>query len=160
MSLPLLRLASASSGQTGGSVTLCGDFKVDEREAGGLAPFSFDLILYGSSSVRVVVGGAFRIPGRYSFREAPNGEYAMWSRWRHTRWPASHVLLIEPSKTDVRQDISLEWRSKFHSNAKPGIVSAGEYARKSPYKSGYEKPLVSPIVGSIFYLSSGPVLKD
>ena len=130
----LLSLAGTSTlAQRGGGSTLFGDFNVDESQDGGLKPLSFDLILYTSGG-QVVGRQKVSSNGRFSFRDVFNGEYDLVVEMENSEVARIHILLTEPVKTDVRKDISLEWREKSARKRpeKAKVVPAADVYSRSP----------------------------
>ena len=105
----LLWPAGMALPQTGGGHTLFGDFKVDESNLTGPERQIFNVILYDSlgrvAGRQSVAGG-----GRYSFAGVRNGEYDIVVEAGNEEVARIHVVLTFPLQTDIRNDISLEWR--------------------------------------------------
>ena len=85
---------------------LFGDLKVDQPE-GVNVPQSFWLVLKD-------------LQGRYRFFNVSNGEYVLSVEVNGQEVYRDQFILSEPSSTDVRKDIHLEWK-----------VSGGGYARSA-----------------------------
>lgn len=135
---PLLTGSAAS--QRGGGHTLFGDFRVDERHVSGLRPVSFHIILYTASG-GVAERQTITSGGRYRFMRVRNGEYDVVIEMENTEVARIHILLTDPVKTDVRQDISLEWRTIPVGNRPgAGTVSALDfYERGSANKDRFNR---------------------
>ncbi len=101
---------SAGAAQSGGGNILFGDFKVDESQGGELKPITFEIILYTISG-HIVSRQTVSNNGRYRFMDVTNGEYDIVVEVENNEVARIRILLAEPFKTDVRRDISLEWRS-------------------------------------------------
>jgi len=124
--------------QTGGGHILYGDFKVDESKVSGPKPISFDLVLYRSG--RVVSRQAVVNNGRYRFMDLTNGDYDIAVEVEGNEVTRIHVLLQELFKTDIRQDIALEWHErpidKTSRNKTPSVADL--YHRTSSNQKLYE----------------------
>jgi tetratricopeptide (TPR) repeat protein len=119
--------------QTGGGHTLFGDLKVDDRQAGGLKPISFDLILYdirgGMVSRQTVV-----VNGRYRFEEVRNGDYEIVVQMENTEVARVRVSVYNAVATDVRRDIALEWKPVGGGKQpdKAGVAPVVDHYERSP----------------------------
>jgi tetratricopeptide (TPR) repeat protein len=136
LSAALLALSppQASAAQAGGVHTLFGDLKVDDsKEAGGLKPISFDLILYdirgGMVSRQTVV-----VNGRYRFEDVRNGDYEIVVMMESVEIARVRVSVFNAVSTDVRRDISLEWKPPAGGKQpdKAGVASVAEHYERSP----------------------------
>jgi tetratricopeptide (TPR) repeat protein len=115
-------LPTSSVAQTGGGHMLYGDFKVDESKVTGPKPLSFDLILYAAG--RVVARQTVVNNSRYRFMDVSNGDYEIGVEVESNEVARIRVQLNEIFKTDVRQDIELEWRETLtgKTSNKPGAA--------------------------------------
>ncbi len=130
----VLALSSeALKGQTGGGNILFGDFKIDESQVTGIKPLSFDIILY-SASGNLVGRQSVTNNGRYRFMNLRNGEYYLVVEMGNSEVARLSVMVSSPSKTDIRQDILLEWRADpvSRKHEKVGNISAAEFYERSP----------------------------
>src|SRR6266851_3714591 len=128
-----LLLAATLLAQGGGQM-LYGDLVVDESQAEGLKPLSFDVILYSDSGILVA-----RQPtpnnGRYRFNNLNNGVYQLVVEMEGTEITRIRVDLRSPLLRDLRQDIALEWRSS-EKKSKPSFISvADSYVRSAANQS-------------------------
>jgi tetratricopeptide (TPR) repeat protein len=121
--------------------TLFGDVEVSgtDESDGRSKTLLFDLLLYTRSGVlidRQRVGSK----GRYRFLNVPAGDYELVIEYENTEVARTQIKLIG-NLTDVRQDLSLEWRRSGNSPApKPATVSAGDaYDRKPPNTGLFQK---------------------
>lgn len=119
--------------QSGGQNILFGDFKIDESRATGITPISFDLILYTTGG-SVVGRQSVTNNGRYRFMNIRNGEYYLVVEMENSEVARLSVTVASPSKTDIRQDIFLEWRpdSVDKKSGKVGTISAADYYERAP----------------------------
>ncbi len=129
---------TSAAAQTGGGHQLYGDFKVNENKVTGLKPLSFDLILYnGGRRVgrQTVVNNS-----HYRFMDLVNGEYDLVVEVESNEVARIHVLLNEIFKTDIRQDVELEWRENLigKSSSKAG-AAADIYKRSTTNEKRFEK---------------------
>jgi Flp pilus assembly protein TadD len=126
-----------SVAQTGGGHMLYGDFKVDESKTTGTKPLSFDLILYtlGRVVARQTVGNN----SRYRFMDLSNGDYEISVEVESNEVARIRLQLNEPFKTDIRQDIELEWRENFmrKKGNKFATAAADFYERTSTNKKRF-----------------------
>jgi Tfp pilus assembly protein PilF len=121
--------------------TLYGDFKVDESRAPGSAPKIFNVILKGSFG-NVVARQTVSDNGRFTFPRVANGEYDIVVEMESAEVARVHVTLNQSISTDIRQDISLEWRGAPGSRpAKPGTIAADAYPRTPANRSLFDKAL-------------------
>ena len=127
------------SGQSGDN-TLFGDFKIDESQVTGIKPISFDVILYTASGT-VVRRQSVTNNGRYRFMNLRNGEYYLVVEMENSEVARISVMMSSPGRTDLRQDIQLEWRadSAGIKREKAGIVAADHYERIHTNKKEFEK---------------------
>ena len=129
---------TSAAAQTGGGHQLYGDFKVDESKVTGPKPLSFDLILYnGGRRVgrQTVVNNS-----HYRFMDLVNGEYDLVVEVESNEVARIHVLLNEIFKTDIRQDVELEWRENLigKSSNKAG-AAADIYKRTAPNEKRFAR---------------------
>lgn len=119
--------------QSGGQNILFGDFKIDESKATGITPISFDLILYTAGG-NLVGRQSVTNNGRYRFMNVRNGEYYLVVEMENREVARLIVTVASPTKTDFRQDISLEWRSDFPEKrrGKVGNISAADFYDRTP----------------------------
>ena len=137
--LLLMTLPGAASGQAGGH-TLFGDLKVDESKVDGVAPLSFDIILYSEGGA-MLNRQTVTNNGRYRFLNVPNGRYDLAVEVESAEIARLRVWVQYSFKTDHRQDIQLEWRPGVRAPApRAQTVSAADFYQRSPAnKSLFEK---------------------
>jgi cytochrome c-type biogenesis protein CcmH/NrfG len=128
-----------SVAQTGGGHMLFGDFKVDESKATGTKPLSFDLILYAAG--RVVARQTVGNNSRYRFLDLSNGDYEIGVEVENNEVARIRLQLNEVFKTDIRQDIELEWRENLtgKNNNKKVAAIADFYERTATNKKRFAK---------------------
>ena len=125
---------AAQSGQGGrgtpaGHHVVYGNIKVDESQANGGKPISLDVILfneYGNAVSRQRVSSN----GRYRFIDLADGRYYVVVEFENSELTRVSVDFSSPVKTDLEQDIELQWRD-LSGAAKAGVVSAAD---------NYERP--------------------
>jgi Tfp pilus assembly protein PilF len=124
----------------GGEHTLYGDLKVDESKVSGLKPLSFDVLLY-SESGNLIDRQKVSNNGRYRFMNLSNGRYDLVVEVESNEVTRQRVLIAFPFKSDMRQDIALEWREDAGTQPKKGetISAADFYKRTSANKKRFEK---------------------
>ena len=127
----LLWPAPLAPSQTGGGHTLFGDFKVDESKLPGPERQIFNIILYDSLG-RVAGRQSVASGGRYHFAGVRNGEYDIVVESGNEEAARIHVVLTFPLQTDVRTDISLEWRRPpgGRSDDKAAVVRASDFYQR------------------------------
>lgn len=113
-----------------GDHTLYGDLTVDERNANGLRPLTFDVILYSESGV-LVARQSTPNNGRFRFNNLPLGVYLLVVEVENAEVARISVDLRSPILLDVRRDISFEWRLPSNST-KPAVVPAGDTYVRGP----------------------------
>jgi len=118
----------SAKAQTGGHI-LYGDVKVDESNATGLKPISFDIILYNLGG-SVVARQTVSANGRYRFLGLGNGHYDLALELESVEIARIRVEVMSPFRTDYRQDISLEWKS-INASRRPASVSAADYYQRT-----------------------------
>jgi tetratricopeptide (TPR) repeat protein len=136
--LPALSLRAAA--QVGGGHMLFGDFKVEDGGVGGPKPEAFHVILYTSGG-RVIARQPITNNGRYRFFDVTNGDYDIVVELETQEVARVRVHLIDRQRTDIRQDIQLEWRDSFGGrNRTPSTVSAeDQYNRSSANAAQFAK---------------------
>ena len=125
----------------GTGFTLFGDVEVAGANSGGESrSLTFDLLLYTRSGVlidRQKVGSK----GRYRFLNVPAGDYDLVFEFENTEVARTQIRLIGVP-TDVRQDITMEWRpGPFAGKSrKPEVLAAEDvYNRKPLNQDRFEK---------------------
>lgn len=135
LSLVLLAICPTGAGvaQSGAGNILFGDFKVDEGHGEELKPITYEVILYTISG-HVVSRQTVSNNGRYRFLDVANGEYNLVVEVENNEVARIRILLAEPFKTDVRRDISLEWRSPpgTRSTGQIGTIAAVDTYKRTP----------------------------
>jgi Tfp pilus assembly protein PilF len=130
----ILTLSPASTrAQGGGQHMLFGDLKIDESKATGIVPISFDIILYTTGG-NMVARQSVTNNGRYRFMNLRNGEYYLVVEMENSEVARITLTVASPSKTDIRQDILLEWRpdSAGEKRGKVGNISVADYYERTP----------------------------
>ena len=113
-------LVSLVAGQSGTGHTIFGDFKVDESQASPNISRTYQLLLYNTIG-NLMDRQSITSNGRFRFFNVGNGEYVLVVEFESTEVARIPIRLSYPQKTDVRQDISLEW--KADSTRPPGAKS-------------------------------------
>jgi len=124
----------------GGTFTLYGDLKVDETKVSGLKPMSFEITL---QSQRLTTMGRQTVPkdGRFRFENLSSGIYYIVVMLEGSEVANVRVRLNGVVGTDVRQDITLEWRPSANMKSeKGGVISASvHYKRSGANQTLFEK---------------------
>jgi len=103
-------LAFFVAGQAGTGNTIFGDLKVDESQASPNVSRTYQVLLYNIIG-NVIDRQVITNNGRYRFFNVGNGEYVLAVEFESTEVARIPLHLSYPQKTDVRQDISLEWKA-------------------------------------------------
>ena len=130
----ILTLSPAGTkAQGGGQHMLFGDLKIDESKATGIVPISFDIILYTKGG-NMVARQPVTNNGRYRFMNLHNGEYYLVVEMENSEVARITLTVASPTKTDIRQDIALEWRpdSADAKRGKVGNISVADYYERAP----------------------------
>jgi len=136
LSVVLILLFAASIAAQGGRGTPAGHhivygyIKVDESQANGGKPISLDVILlneYGNALARQRVSSN----GRYRFIDLADGRYYVVVEFENSELARVSVDFSSPIKTDLQQDIELEWRD-LSGAAKAGVISAADQYDRAP----------------------------
>jgi Tfp pilus assembly protein PilF len=139
-SLAIVLLISSIAAAQGGNFTIYGDLKVDETKATGLKPITFEVTL---QSQRLTTMGRQSVPknGRYRFENLSSGIYYVVVTLEGSEVANVRVRLNGVVGTDIRQDITLEWRSETKGNGeKGGVVSASaHYTRTAANQTLFTK---------------------
>ena len=130
-------LAAAAAAQGGGGNILFGDLKVDESKVEGQKPLAFDIVLYLQSGTPL---GRQTIPngGRYRFLDLANGWYILAVEVEGEEVVRMRVQVYSNYKTDIRQDIALEWRARPGAR-RAGTVAADAYKRAPAAQKLYDR---------------------
>ena len=136
MSLVLLAaslpLASSALAQTRGSMTLFGDVKVDESQAGGNKLGSLTIVLYTQGGALVIGRTTVPVGGRYRFNNIPSGEYELAVEADMSEIARMHVFVSGRPGSDYQQDLELAMKPLGpNSSAKPGTISANDLYKRS-----------------------------
>jgi tetratricopeptide (TPR) repeat protein len=129
-------LGTVAAAQDGNGNILYGDLKVDESKTEGQKPLAFDIVLYMQSGTPL---GRQSIPngGRYRFNDIANGWYILAVEVEGAEVARMRVQVFSNYKTDIRQDIALEWRAR--AGPRPASVAADAYKRASPAQKLYDR---------------------
>ena len=128
-------LAVVPRAQGGGNI-LYGDLKVDESKVEGQKPLAFDIVLYTQAGNPL---GRQAIPngGRYRFMDVANGWYILAVEVEGVEVVRMRVQVFSGYKTDIRQDIALEWRAR--PGPRPATVAANAYKRAGAAQKLYDR---------------------
>jgi tetratricopeptide (TPR) repeat protein len=116
--------AQGGRGTPAGHHIVYGNIKVDESQANGGKPISLDVILlndYGNILARQRVSSN----GRYRFIDLAEGRYYVVVEFENSELTRVSVDFSSPLKTDLEQDIELQWRA-LSGAARAGAISAAE----------------------------------
>ncbi len=138
----LSRDASAQIGGSGGQHSIYGEFKIDESKAGGMVPLSFVLVLMTDTG-NVVERQSVMHDTRYRFQGLREGNYDIVVESAGMPVVTIRIQLFALRRTEVKQDILLEWDrlpiSKSNSK-KSGTVSTADTYERAPVNRGlFEK---------------------
>jgi tetratricopeptide (TPR) repeat protein len=125
--------------QGGGSYTLYGDIKVDDRKVTEKVPMSLSVVLYTLGNY---VLGRQTVPsgGRYRFNNLRQGEYIVAVEVDNSEIARVQVTLAGASGSDIKQDLEFEWNPGPGGSSKPKTVSSEDlYKRTSNNESLFTK---------------------
>lgn len=113
--------------------TVFGDFKVEESRISNDATQTYHVILYNNANV-VIQRQAISNGGRFRFLDVPNGDYYIVVEVDGTEAARIHLRLDEPVKTDVRQDINMEWHGSYaaKNSNRVATVSVDDIYKRTP----------------------------
>ena len=137
----LVSVSAQCFAQAGGGHLLYGDLKVDDSKVSGPKPEAFHLILYTRSG-RVIAREVISNNGRYRFFDVTNGDYYIVVEVESAEVARVPVTLGEMRRTDVRQDIELEWRDTFRgagTRIEPSVSADSVYKREAANATRFEK---------------------
>jgi len=130
--------AQGGRGTPAGHHIVYGDIKVDESQADAGKPIALDVILlneYGNTLSRQRVSSN----GRYRFIDLAEGRYYVVVEFENSELTRVSVDFSSPVKTDLQQDIELQWRY-LSGAAKAGVLSvADNYDRPAKTASIFSK---------------------
>src|SRR5438132_2835662 len=110
--------------------TLFGDVEVSGETVSDSRALTFDLLLYSRSGV-LIDRQKVASKGRYRFLNVPTGDYDLVIEFENSEVARTQIHLIG-TLTDLRQDITLEWRATSGKSAKTEVVSADEFYQRIP----------------------------
>jgi tetratricopeptide (TPR) repeat protein len=137
----LALLARAPAAAQSGGHTLFGDLRVDESKAEGVKPISFEVVLYTEGGT-LLSRQAVNNNSRFRFLNLQNGRYDLAVELEGEEIGRIRVWVQSAYKTDLRQDINLEWRERRGGGAtrRAQTVSAADFYKRTPdNKSLFEK---------------------
>jgi cytochrome c-type biogenesis protein CcmH/NrfG len=118
---------------------LYGDVKVDESQAAEPGPAVLDVILYTNGN-QVFARQRITPNGRYRFMDVFDGDYYVSVEFENREVARASVYIAPTSPVELKQDISLEWRSNGLRSKGAGVVSVADfYNRSSANKLLYQK---------------------
>jgi cytochrome c-type biogenesis protein CcmH/NrfG len=127
--------ASVSFAQIGGATSgflLWGDVKIDESQATGEKPLILDVLLY-TKGMQLRDRQRINPGGRYRFMNVFDGDYWLVVELEGVEVARESVFIAKAAMTtDIRHDISLQWRTMRGGANKPGVVSAADLYPRSP----------------------------
>jgi len=134
--VPLVLCTSALIAQNlgpapAGENVLYGDLKIKEDANSPARTGSFEVVLYLMGN-NVVARQTVSANGRYRFNNLLEGDYDIAVMFENSEITRLRVLLRAPVyKTDIRQDIELEWKTVNNPPARAASVSAEDYYKRS-----------------------------
>lgn len=131
-------LACGALAQGGNGHSLWGNLKVDESQAEGHKPLSYDILLYNESG-NIVSRQSVPAGGRFRFYDLSNGRYHLAVEVEGTEVARVLVHLLSNFKNDFQQDLNLGFRARPGSGPAPGTVAADAYKRKPAAQKLYER---------------------
>jgi tetratricopeptide (TPR) repeat protein len=134
-----------ATGQTRGSLTLYGDVKINQADAGTYKLTSVTVVLYVSGGATMIGRVTVPINGRYRFNNIPSGEYELAVEAEMAEIARMHVSVAGRPGSDFQQDLELALKP-LGKDTKPkaSTVSADElYHRTAANQSLFEKAQTS-----------------
>jgi tetratricopeptide (TPR) repeat protein len=137
VTLALLLVGTAAAQGRRGSI-LFGDFKVEGLKAEP-KPEIFHIIL-SAIDARIEQRQPVSNGGRYRFDNVPNGQYDLIVELEGQEVARLQIVIGELRRTDIRRDITLQWREPAPGVAPAGTVSVAElHSRSGANKARFEK---------------------
>jgi tetratricopeptide (TPR) repeat protein len=113
-----------------GDHTLYGDLIVDESQATGLKPLTFDVILYSEAKI-LLSRQSTSNNGRFRFNNLPPGVYELAIEVENNEIARVSVDMRSPLLKEVRRDIELEWRQPRNPTQTGVVYTHDTYSRTS-----------------------------
>jgi tetratricopeptide (TPR) repeat protein len=110
--------------RTGGNHVVYGDIKVNESQASGGKPISFDVILFNEFG-NLISRQRVQSNGRYRFIDLADGRYYIVIEFESSELTRVNVDFSSPVKTDSQQDIEFQWRD-LAGGARASVISAAD----------------------------------
>lgn len=118
-------------GMRGGNVVF-GDLRVDEGKTSGSKLVNYEIVLY-SLGGSVLARQTIPANGRYRFNNVADGDYDVAVVVENNEITRMRVQVRAPVyKTDIRQDITLEWKAVNNQPAKPASVTEEDFYKRAP----------------------------
>ena len=130
-------LAAYGAAQAGGH-TLFGDIKVEESQASGLKPLSFQVLLF-SENGNLLLRQTVPSNGRYRFLNLRDGRYDVVVEVENVEVARVRVYVSASFKTDFRQDLEFQWRDKSVPNRAEVVSAADSYNRSASNANLFRK---------------------
>ena len=132
-----------TSGSTRRGFILYGDVKVEGSQLPGQQqpqPTMLDVILYTKGN-QVVGRQRINPNGRYRFMDIFDGDYYLVVELENSEVARISVYISPTATQDIKQDVSLEWRSNIGRNGNAAAVVSAEnlYNRSASNKSLYQR---------------------
>ncbi len=123
----------------GGGHAVYGDVSVEENKLPGLKPISLDVILYTEGRT-ILSRQTISSNGRYRFNNIPSGTYDVVVEVEGQEVARVRIDLTSPLISDLRHDLSLEWKTTGAPASKPSTISAADrYERGVANAALFEK---------------------
>lgn len=122
-------------------MTLFGDVRVDESQAGGNRIGNLTIILYAEGRATTIGRTTVAPGGRYRFNNLSIGEYELAVELEMAEIARIHVSVMGRPGSDIQQDLEFAWKPLGNAaTAKPGTISAADvYHRTSANQSLFDK---------------------
>jgi tetratricopeptide (TPR) repeat protein len=118
---------------------LTGDVRVDEGKGTDPGPTVLDVLLYTTGN-QVVSRQRITPNGRYKFLDVFAGDYYLVIEYENKEIARTTIYISTTSPSEIKQDLTLEWRSSGGNSAGKPVVSAGDlYQRTGSNKLLYKK---------------------
>jgi tetratricopeptide (TPR) repeat protein len=128
----LVMICAAPAGLAQSGSVLYGDLNVDEGSTEGVRPVSYTIILYTLSGF-VMSRQSIGSNGRYRFINLSDGDYDLAVEVENNEVARMRIYIRSPVfKTDIRKDITLEWKVVGHVASKPASITVEDYYKRTP----------------------------
>lgn len=129
------------TGQTRGNMTLFGDVRVDESQAGGNKLGTMTIVLCSQACATILGRTTVSPGGRYRFNNVTSAsEYDLVIEVDGAEIARTHIFVSGRPGSEFQQDLEFAWKPIGRAVTKPGTVSASDlYQRNAANQSLFDK---------------------